>query len=147
MVLNSSPGAPLLCTCCMSPLFNTPDWDHQLVSSAHGSLTPTKLMNHCTNAFPSALMYPCFLLLFKTKLGMSQNHNPLKHFLLLKSSLQNSMDFSFKCVKLEPAYEGTHVIMTSLERNDTKTSSWPYFAPVEKRLQCKIMVMGCRLLV
>ncbi len=38
---------------------------------------------------------------------MSQNHNPLKHFNILKSSLQNSMDSSFKCVKFEPAYEGT----------------------------------------
>ncbi len=31
VVLNPSPGDPLLCTFCMSPLFNTPDWDNQLV--------------------------------------------------------------------------------------------------------------------
>ncbi len=31
MFLNSSPGDPLLCIFCMSPLFNTPDWAHQLI--------------------------------------------------------------------------------------------------------------------
>ncbi len=39
VVLNSSPGDPLLCTFCMPPLFNTPDWDNQLVSSVHVSLS------------------------------------------------------------------------------------------------------------
>jgi len=32
-VLNSSPRDPLLCILCMSPLFNTPDSDPQLVDS------------------------------------------------------------------------------------------------------------------
>ncbi len=31
VVFNPGPGDPLLCTFCVSPLFNTPDSDHQLI--------------------------------------------------------------------------------------------------------------------
>lgn len=51
-----APGVPALCTLCVSPLFNTPDWDHQLVSRDSMIWTVSHKRDMCRE---STAVYDC----------------------------------------------------------------------------------------